>query len=163
MANTVAIVIDGVLRAPVGEGLIDSGVKLYHSLLEHTRVALIADEVELDKVQHWLKVNGLTKHPVLVGAKVTDPEGDSARRLKQIARLREAQSYLDFLVEPDPQVAADCLQNGVPVLLALHPKYSRPDHRPDFRGAITPWGALVSEVERQAELRETDNRDQEIL
>lgn len=163
MANTVAIVIDGVLRANVGEGVIESGSKLYHSLLEHSRVALISDDVNLEPVKHWLKVNGFTKHPVLVGAKVTDPEGDSERRLKQIARLRDAQCYLDFLVEPNPQVAADCLQNGVPVLLALHPKYSRPDHRPDFRGSLTPWGALVSEVERQAELREKDNRDQEIL
>lgn len=158
MSATVAIVIEGVLSREVGEGVIPQGQRLYWGLMESYRVALITDRSDTDAVKHWLTVNGFDKHPYLITTHLKDPEDPADRRMQQISRLRQAGCHVDLLIEPDPKVAAHVMSNGVGVLNYLHPNYSNPRFRPDYKETVTPWAALVDEVERQRALREEDQR-----
>ncbi|MFF1701272.1 hypothetical protein [Streptomyces sp. NPDC058252] len=158
MSATVAIVIEGVMAREVGEGVIPQGQRLYWGLMEAYKVALITDRTDIEPVQHWLRVNGFNKHPYLIPVQPTDPEDLGERRMRQISRLRQAGCNVELLVEPDPEIAAHVMASGVGVLNYLHPNYSNPRFRPDYRETVTPWSALVDEVERQRALREEDPR-----
>jgi hypothetical protein len=155
---TVAIVIEGVLSKEVGEAVIHQGQRLYWGLMETYRVALITDHTDVEPVKHWLRVNGFNKHPYLIPANLRDPEDPAERRMRQISRLRQAGCNVELLIEPDPEIAAHVMANGVGVLNYLHPNYSSPRFRPDYQESVTPWSALVDEVERQRALREEDQR-----
>ncbi len=158
MSATVAIVIDGVLSREVGEGVIPQGQRLYWGLMESYRVALITDRTDVEPVKHWLLVNGFNKHPYLMPSQVTDPEDPGERRMRQISRLRQAGCNVELVIEPDPKVAAHVMASGVGVLNYLHPNYSSPRFRPDYHETVTPWSALVDEVERQRALHAEDKR-----
>jgi hypothetical protein len=158
MSATVAIVIEGVLSREVGEGVITQGQRLYFGLMESYTVALLTDRTDTEAVKHWLKVNGLDKHPYLIPATIKDPQDPAARRMQQISRLRQAGCNVELLIEPDPKVAAHAMGNGVAVLNYLHPNYSNPRFRPDYKETVTPWAEMDAEVERLRALREEDPR-----
>jgi hypothetical protein len=158
MTATVAIVIEGVLQREVGDAVIHQGQRLYWGLMETYKVALVTDDTDAAPVQHWLRVNGFNKHPYLITANVLDPEDEGQRRLQQISRLRQAGCNVELVIEPNPQVAAYLMANGIGVLNYLHPNYSNPKFRPDYQESVTPWSELVGEVERQRALREEDTR-----
>lgn len=158
MTATVAIVIEGILSREIGEGVITQGQRLYFGLMESYRVALISDRTDTEAVTYWLKVNGFDKHPYLIPAHLKDSEDPAERRMQQISRLRQAGCHVDLLVEPDPKVAAHVMGNGIAVLNYLHPNYSNPRFRPDYRETVTPWSELDAEVERLRALREEDTR-----
>jgi hypothetical protein len=158
MTATVAIVIEGVLSREVGDAVIHQGQRLYWGLMESYKVALISDSEDAEYIQHWLRVNGFNKHPYLTLAQTLDPEDPAERRMRQIARLRQAGCNVELLIEPNPQIAAHVMASGIGVLNYLHPNYSSPRFRPDYRDTVTPWSALVGEVERQRALREEDPR-----
>uniref|UniRef100_A0AAU3I6M1 Uncharacterized protein n=1 Tax=Streptomyces sp. NBC_01393 TaxID=2903851 RepID=A0AAU3I6M1_9ACTN len=164
MTATVAIVIEGVLQREVGSAVIGQGQRLYWGLMESYNVALLTDENAPEPVQHWLKVNGFNKHPYLITQNLKDPEDLAERRMRQISRLRQAGCNVELVIEPNPQIAAHLMANGIGVLNYLHPNYSNPRFRPDYQDTVTPWSELVGEVERQRALREEDQRPQlEIL
>lgn len=158
MTATVAVVLEGVIAREVGEGTIPQGLRLYAGLMEIYKVALITDREDVEVVRHWLRVNGLDKHPYLITTDLKDPLDPGERRMAQISRLRRAGCAVELLIEPNPQVAAHVMRQGIAVLNYLHPNYSNPRFRPDFREEITPWSDLVEEVERQRALREQDQR-----
>jgi hypothetical protein len=146
MTATVAIVIEGVLQREVGDAVIHQGQRLYWGLMETYKVALVTDDTDAAPVQHWLRVNGFNKHPYLITANVLDSEDEGQRRLQQISRLRQAGCNVELVIEPNPQVAAYLMANGIPKF------------RPDYQESVTPWSELVGEVERQRALREEDTR-----
>jgi hypothetical protein len=78
--------------------------------------------------------------------------------MQQLSRLRQAGCHVELLIEPNPQIAAHVMSRGTGVLNYLHPNYSSPRFRPDYRETVTPWSELVDEVERQRALREEDQR-----
>jgi hypothetical protein len=158
MTATVAIVIEGVLGRNVGDGVIDQGQRLYVGLMQTYRVALITDRSDIEAVQYWLRINGFDKHPYLMTANLKDPDDPGERRMRQISRLRQAGCSVELLIEPDPLVAAHVMGNGVAVLNYLHPNYSNPRFRPDYKETVTPWNAIAEEVDRQRALREEDDR-----
>lgn len=159
MTATAAITVTGVLRAEIGQGVIQSGARLYTGLITgfHT-VALLTDDTDVDPVNHWLATNGFREHNYVVSARVDDPEDPGELRLHQISRLRALGSSVDLVVEPNPQVAAHLLANGITVASFLHASYSRPHFRPDYTHTVRPWDALTAEVERQRTLRASDSR-----
>ncbi|MDX3260753.1 hypothetical protein PV336_16150 [Streptomyces sp. MI02-2A] len=158
MSATVAIVIEGVLAREVGEAVITQGQRLYWGLMEAYNVALVSDSENPEATKHWLKVNGFNKHPYITFTQPADPEDPAERRMRHISRLRQVGCNVELLIEPDPQIAAHVMANGVGVLNYLHPNYSNPRFRPDYQEIVTPWSALVDEVERQRALREEDTR-----
>lgn len=156
-APITALTIDGVLRSYVGDGVISAGQALYHGLAEVGQVAIISDG-DSGRDMHWLKVNGFTKHAYFIEPGPYAPEDPGARRLAQIRQLRTYQPHFGVLVESNPAIAAECVLRGVPVLLLAHPRYTKPEFRPDYKAEIVPWSALTAEIERQEELRASDNR-----
>ena len=157
MAPIAVLAIDGVLRTPIGDGVITAGAVLYHGLAEVTSVALVCDE-DVDKARHWLKVNGFKRHVYLIEAGPFAPAESGPRRLSQIRELKTYQPDIGFLVEPNPETAAYCVRNGVPVMAFAHPRYSQPEFRPDHEATIIPWSDFEAEVTRQEELRANDTR-----
>lgn len=153
----VAIVVDGVLRQDSGDGVIPSGLLLYNTLKETARLALLTDD-ERPQTHHWLKVNGFVDHMYVIPPTALGL-GSRETRKRQIRRLYKEGNNLAFVVEPDPEVAACLLQEGFPVMLAMHPKYSRPSFRPDYDEFTTPWSVLTEEVDRQRDLRAKDRRN----
>lgn len=158
MASTVALVVDGVLRRSVGDGVIPHGSILYHGLKETSRLALLTNDTDIDAVMHWLDVNGFREHPYLLPTRDTDLGDLGERRMRQVQRLREAGCPVDLLVEPDPSISALAIRNGIAVLSFVAPRYSRPYFRPDYDGSIRPWDELTAEVVMQQELRAQDPR-----
>lgn len=155
--SMVVITIEGVLMAEAGQVPIPNGLLLYGALKDQFNLALITD-LDTELVTYWLKLNGLVDHTYVAARRTTDPEDVGARRLRQLARLRERETDIRFVVESDPSAAATLLENGQAVLLHIAPRYSRPEFRPDYSGPKKTWDVLTGEILRQAELRASDKR-----
>lgn len=153
----VAMAVDGVLRAPNDNAMIMSGALLYHSLVKSHRVTLIIDSMAKERVQYWLRVNGLVDHADEVYYEVGDPEDTPSRRIQQIKKVKQ-HGALAFVVESDTEVAELLHEHGIASMLYVHPKYMLPDHRPGFKEEVTPWNSLVATVRKERELRALDVR-----
>ncbi len=153
----VAIVVDGVLRAPNDNAAIMSGALLYHSLVKSHNVTLIVDSMAKSQVQYWLRMNGMVDHSGEVYYEVGDPEDAPERRKIQVRKIKQ-HGALAFVVESDTEVAEALHEIGVPTMLYVHPKYMLPDHRPGFEEVVTPWNSLVATVRKEKEMRAMDVR-----
>lgn len=153
----IALTIDGVLRQPFGGAPIPTGILLYRALADATNVALVADEQTEEQAKHWLLVNQLTDHNYLVLRREEDPEDAGERRVTQVVRL-SATGPVDLVVDADPTVAEALIRGGFTTLLYTHPAYAQPDHLPGSRRLPTPWSSLVSEIERQQDIKANDSR-----
>jgi hypothetical protein len=155
--RTVAIVIDGVLRKPLDVEAQDFGASLlFASLVENFRVVVLGTG-DTDRDEHFLMVNGMVRYVKLEPILPTDTEGVAS----QIARLRRQGFHFEFVVVPDPDLARGLYEDGVPVLLYLHPLFSSRSFRPDHEPGLTPWNELADEVEFQltakAKMRNKEN------
>lgn len=158
MISTAVLVVEGVIRSHVGDGMLSPGANIYHGLAATMGVVLVSNSSDQDLLNHWLRLNGFNKHPLLVVPRATDGDQIEHIRAKQISRVREAGHVVEFVVEPDPSVSASLLRSGIAVMNYIHPRYSKPEHRPDYDGKIKPWSVLESEVLKQEELRTSDSR-----
>lgn len=149
--------IDGVLRQPHSGAPIGTGSLLYKALTEVVNVALIVDSQTEEQAKHWLLVNDMTTHNYLVLPRETDPEDGGAQRVLQVTRLAE-HGPVSLLVESDPAKAEAVVREGIPVLLATHPAYARPEHLPGERMLPTPWSSLMAEIDRQQSIKANDQR-----
>lgn len=166
MSGQIGFVLDGVLRRLSDmNALNNNGLTLFEGLKPWGRVTFLLDGYPSDRdlAEHFLKLNRITGHVGLDVSVPSDGIDTVARRLAQINRLRRNGS-INFVVEPDPQVAAALLAAGVPTLLYLHPQYTVPSWRPDHNGSLRRWDDLVSETDRQVTLRaDEDLRETETL
>lgn len=157
-APTYVLVVDGVLRKPATNAVIESGRALYWSLVETGRLALLCGE-DRDKVDWFLRTNAFNKHVHLIPEDPTSSPTPSGRRLQQIRELRRAQSNITFVVEPNPAIALDLYKESVPVMVYLHPVYTQPAFRPGYKSVAKPWEDLISEVEFQIEQKAANAYD----
>jgi hypothetical protein len=148
--TTYVMVVDGVLRKPATNAVIESGQALYWSLAETGRLALLCGD-DKDKVDWFLRTNGFTKHVYLIPEDPTASPTAGGRRMQQIRELRRGQANIAFVVEPDPTIALDLYNESVPVMIYLHPTYTQPAFRPGYKSLAKPWEDLISEVEFQIE------------
>ncbi|MFI6495955.1 hypothetical protein [Nonomuraea typhae] len=155
MRSIAVITVDGVLRDASTSGYIALGQRLYLSLAEHWRLALIADE-PIEAI--WLAVNGFSAHQTLVQRQPEDPGDNPIRRIRQVERLRAMGADVGLLVDPDPAVVAAVSRMGVPCLLYVDPPFARPEWRPDYWEIVTPWSEMVAELDRTRALRAADTR-----
>lgn len=153
----VAIVVEGVLRAPNDTNPIMSGVLLYRSLVQTHRVTLIIDSMAKEKVQYWLRMNGLVDHAAEIYYEIGDPEDATERRDRQVKRMKQ-NGPLTFMMESSPEVAEKMLEIGVPTLLYVHPLYMRPEHRPNYSEAPPSWNSLVETIRVEKEMKAGDVR-----
>lgn len=157
MSRAVAIVIDGVLRKPLDVEAQDFGASLlFASLVENFRVVVLGSE-DLARDEHFMTINGMTKYVKLEPMLPVDRGGVAS----QIARLRREGFQFEFVVVPDPDLARGLYEDGVPVLLYLHPQFSSRSFRPDHEPGLTPWNELAEEVEfslkAKAEMRNKEH------
>lgn len=151
-SSTYVIVLDDVLRKPSTNGVIRQGSALYESLSNTGRLAILCGEDE-DKADWFLRTNGFVRHAYLLAEDPTSAPTPEGRRMAQIGDLRSRSAQIEFVVEPNPAIAAEIFKNGIPVLAYLHPQYSQPAFRPDYKSTAKPWDDLVSQVDYQIEMK----------
>lgn len=149
----IAMAITGVLRDPSSSEVIPAGRTLYRALAGSYGLVLLVDE-DVKKDSLWLTAQGFNDHNFL-----SDSDG---RRRAQLQRMRQRGS-VEMVIESDPEMAAETVAAGYTVLFFAAPSYATPDHLPGTRLIPAPWGVLLEEVERQAEIKASDTRSQEIL
>lgn len=149
MSRAVAIALDGVLRKPLDVEAQDFGASLlFASLVDNFRVVVLGSG-DAARDEHFLSVNGMVRYVKIEPLLPSDGDGVAQQKRRQIARLRQEGFHFEFVVVPDPHLALDLYEEGVPVLLYLHPQFSNRSFRPDHEPGLTPWNELAAEVEFQ--------------
>lgn len=164
--SQIGFVLDGVLRRITDHQSLDSnGRLLFEGMKNLGRITFLADGFSRERkyIEHFLKFHRITEYINIDISLPSDGADTVARRLTQINRLRRT-GPVDFVVEPDPRIAAALLADGIPTLLYLHPQYTVPSWRPDYTGNLRRWDDLVAETERQESLRaDEDLKEKETL
>ena len=150
---TVLVFLDGVLRrrgedkSPIVEG-----TAIFKAMSMFTRVVVIADDAQ--DADRWFKSNGLSqkvddiidyKPPVLENVPY-----------KQVQHVR-SKGRVDIVITDDIELSKELLESGVASYLFLHPKYIRPEFRPDGRGRKS-WDEVTEELDKQQGLFTEDPR-----
>lgn len=153
----IIVFVDGVMRRVKDQSIIIEGVALYKAFNETNRVLLVAKDRE--KTDIWLKMNNLAKSIddiiPLSKSVVDDP------RVATVTMIR-SKGKIEFVVTEDADLAKRLIEIGIPVLAFLHPKYARPEFRPDGRAGKKNWDAIISELDKQQHLYDEDIRLAEI-
>jgi hypothetical protein len=80
---TYVMVVDGVLRKPGTEAVIDQGRALYWALADTGRLALLCG-TDKERVDWFLRTNGFNKHVALIEEDLTSAATPEERRVQQI-------------------------------------------------------------------------------
>jgi hypothetical protein len=157
--TAIVMVIDGVLRHPFGNIPIPEGIRLYHSFVAQYPVALISDDTNISKVNHWLTQQGIKGFTHLLISQESDPTNIGERRRIHLNRLR-SNGVTDtiLLVDSNPLAIEACYSVGITGLLFCSPSYAEPNHRPDYDGKTKPWNILVNEMTKQEQMYRNDYR-----
>jgi len=148
--STFAITIDGVLRKQLDQTINQDGLFLYEALSYVGRVALLgSDRPDVD--DRFCRINGLNRHFEIIPEAIESASTAAGRRIQQVRSMR--QEGLQFVVEPDPEIALEMFRNGMTVLPYLHPRYTQPSFRPDYSSRAQPWETLISEVDYQIDMK----------
>lgn len=150
--STFVMVLDGVLRKTKDESINVQGLHLYNALVSQGRLSIFCGENE-ERAAWFLNSNGLNKHASLIAEKPESAPTKVGRRMQQIIDLRAQQAHIEFVIEPDPEIAAEIFRQGIPVMTYLHPQYTHPSFRPDYRSVAKPWENLTSEVDYQIKMK----------
>lgn len=156
MANIcAAITVEGIMQQKVGGGPIQAGINLYRALSSTFTVALLTDQ-PADKLDHWLKVEDLRSHSLVLPSAHTYPA--ETRRTAQALELRKRGFSISMVFDPDPSVCAELLKYGFNACCFVHVAYADPAWRPDFEGPIRSWDDLSEAAVLQRIARNEDAR-----
>jgi hypothetical protein len=150
---SVVVTFNGIIRRDRDHSMITEGTHLYRSLNETNRVLLLTDNRERTDI--WLKTNNLSKKIDDI-IEISDPTAPNAV-FREIESIR-SKGKIEFVVTDDPDLAKDLLEVGIPVLVFLNPKYTRPEFRPDSRTGVRSWDKITAELDRQQGLYTEDPR-----
>lgn len=143
------MVVEGVLKALIGDAPIPEGVGVYKALaaVEH-RLCLVTtfDRAEL---REWLRHQKLTEHINFNRAHPLDVEEHTL--LRTLAEIRHT-GRVDLFIDADPGRTAQAFAAGYSVMPLLVSSFARPQWRPDWDGTPRPWDDMAAEVRRQREL-----------
>lgn len=149
----IAVALDGFLRSDKGIP-IDYAIKMFDAMASEFPIAVLADG-EVVVTKQWMSLRGLHAYVTILGREVPVRGGETLRQA-QIQYLRTL-GPVSLVIDPDPATVAWLLSTGTPALLHAHPKYSRPEFRPDAPG-IRTWATIMEELDRQAEMLTSDDR-----
>lgn len=161
MPGYTTISIEGVLADPTGEPsfaaakFLQAGALIYHGLKGATKIVLLTDQQDQEKVDHWLKVHGFRDHVLLL----YNPEPYDLIRGREelISEVRRRGSY-ELAVEAEDRYAARILSHGVSTLVVAHPTYTRAEFQPGEETTARPWSQVVEELDRQQAAHSEDER-----
>lgn len=160
-----AISIEGVLHEHERPGEswlaghpIPDGVRLIAALSSGYEVALLTEHTEHDDVSWWLRQQALKEFYGLLVTRTPLQVGKDYLTLRtdQIQRLR-SQHGVALVVDTSPAVVAMSMRMGVPSMLFSHPKFQRPEFRPDHDSGRT-WDEIVAAQEQDNVLKRQDVR-----
>lgn len=161
MAGYTLIAVRGVLcehgddESPAAAKPLGAGIHLYRGLSQVSKIVVVNDHPQVDRVQYWLKAHGLRDHvQFLQNHREDDPREGRHELLVEARRL----GAVDLAIEGDSGMAAKMLHLGVTTLLLSVPAYTRQEFRPDAPRSGKAWSELLEEIDAQDELRESDTR-----
>jgi len=150
---SVLVFVDGVIRRPADHSIILDGSAIYKSFNENYRVLLITDDKE--KTDIWLKKQNLAKKIDDIVQIEDSPLGDNAFRTVERERSK---GKIDFVMTDDVELTRKLIEAGIPTLVFLNPRYTRPEFRPDTRTGVKSWEAITDEMDKQQEIYREDVR-----
>lgn len=150
---SVLVFLDGVIRRRADHSIILDGAAIYKSFNENYRVLIVTDDKE--KTDIWLKTNNLAKKIDDIVEIEDTPLGDA---MFYTVERERAKGKIDFVVTEDSDLTKRLIEVGIPVLVFLNPRYTRPEFRPDTRSGIKSWGLITEELDKQQGLYLDDNR-----
>lgn len=152
--NTSLILIEGVLRKPMGQP-IPEGIRLYKSLAATGRVVLLSvgggGATDREQITDWLELNGCTSHD-------TVSWGDDGPRVPLANMYRREGYAIDLVVDPDPATVRELIAAGFNTLLFSHAQYSHPEWLPDTDKGVQPWTEITQQVADLARAKARDAR-----
>lgn len=151
---SVLLFLDGVLRKP-NQSPIYEGTALYQSLNQTHRVLILCHQK--GEAERWLKQNniGTVIDDIIDYKDPASTEDDEA--LRQV-KFCQGRGKVDFVVTDDVELSKQLMENGITTLLFLHPKYARPEFRPDVPLGVRSWLEITQEIDRQQDLFREDPR-----
>jgi len=154
--QTVAMIVEGILREPNSEAAIAEGVTLYRGLAESSRLYLVSAMWTAQEMSRWLFGRGLESRHIGYRLALSPSAADRLHALAKIASWSPA-----LVLESDPVCAAETLRHGYPTVLFAVPAYRAVSWRPDSAAVPDPWDTVAAEIQRQADLRYKDERLQQ--
>lgn len=151
--QTVVMVVEGIIREQDSEAPIAEGITLYRGLAESARLYLLSATWTARELARWLFSHAIEQRHIGFQAALTSSAADRLNALSLIATWSPA-----LVLEHDPACALELIRAGYPTMLFAQPAYRAAQWRPDFAGGPTPWDAIAEEMQRQADLRYTDER-----
>jgi len=150
---SVVVLLDGVIRNLRKQAPISEGVLLYKTLNELNRVIVLADDKERTDI--WLKKNNMAKSLDDI-VQISDSVVEEPR----IASIKDilSKGRIEFVVTDDSDLAKALLELSINVLVFLHPRYAKPEFRPDGRAGVKSWEAITEELDKQQGLYTEDPR-----
>lgn len=118
------------------------GVRLWrlHHDSSGGRIGLLVDDsYEQDKLEHWLKMEGIKAAVYDFAPPVADLKADKVHYLTSI------NGKMDWYVDVDPETCALTLAKGIPTMLVMTPSTVPWSPQNQMKG----WDTLVDEIERQ--------------
>jgi hypothetical protein len=160
MAGTCVIELEGVLckGTPPNAPPVWAGLQVYHALATQFRLVVDSAHDDVTDIEHWLKVNSLARHTLVLQRDVGDPQDALGVREAHLAEWRSQGFDIALWLTSDPRVAASMMRAGITAVLFAHPQYARPEHRPDHESTLRPWDEIEEEVTAQLALREQTPR-----
>lgn len=142
MAGLVAVALDGVLRAEIGDAPISEGFNLYQALVTTYRVCVVLDNQDTELAALWLRKEGLRNYVQLHQRRPLDDRRMQYKRLQAVGPV-------ELVIDSDPAAVAAAAGLGIPSMCFLHPRATRPEWRPDYEKQPRAWEELVAQVETQ--------------
>lgn len=148
--KTHVIMVNGVLRKPVGGAVIPEGADLYRGLAAVGGVIPVLHDTrdgQVDEVRDWLELHGMIHHPFV------STEGVMAAH-----KLRLDGYDLGLIVVAMPEEAMFHIRAGLNTLLFTHAQYAMPTWRPDSERGVRPWADIIDEASALAAMKAKDAR-----
>lgn len=153
--RTIVVTVEGVLRKLTDGQRINEGVEFLLRLTNgyeatHPFNAVYLTAKPAKEVEEWLNSEDIGWDLVL---------GAQEDRVAQLRKIRYEWGYpVDFVIEPDPAIAANLTREGYTTLLFLHPHYAKAEWRPDHQFAARSFADIKAMHEQGLTQRMSDSR-----
>lgn len=130
----------------------DEGSRLFFALQQWYRMVLVTNEPDPDKINHWVRSNGLAGHAAVeAGPAFTSGSTTVDHRALQLRGLRSSRTAVGLVIDTDSLTIAMAMAQGITGLLYASPRIGTT--RTDLNRPRRDWEAIVAEQEFQANSR----------
>lgn len=159
MSTIIIFAFEGVLQSDGGRP-VEAGCRLYRTLrnsLLH-QIGILAPAPE-DTARRFFDTQHMAA-PAFINTFDAEDISVPYEWAHTCSVLRRAYPYdIDYIIVPDPAVAAELYREGFRTLLWTDPRYSRPEWRPDAPPpGVSSWTELAATLDAEGELIAADDR-----